>query len=182
MIYNTVVDFIFNEHGHLISQWNESLLSSENMQRYADSISSKGAPLGNCFGFINRTVRPICRPKRNQKVVLNGHKRVHSLKFQSVALPNGMVANLYGPVEGKRHDAAMLAKSRLLNDLEEHAFSPTGELMCFYDDPSYPLRIYLQALFRDPPTAEMMAFNRSMRSVRVAVEWLFGDVFNYFKF
>jgi hypothetical protein len=57
----------------------------------------------NCFGFIDGTVRPICRPKQNQKTVYNGHKRVHALKFQSVALPCGMIANMYGPV-GKRND------------------------------------------------------------------------------
>ena len=28
----------------------------------------------------------------------NGHKRVHAIKFQSLVLLNGLVANLYGPV------------------------------------------------------------------------------------
>lgn len=32
-------------------------------------------------------------------MMYNGHKRVvHAIKFQSVALPNGLMANLYGPV------------------------------------------------------------------------------------
>ena len=98
MIYNTVIDYIFNERGHLISHWNHTLLSPENLQRYADSIAAKGAALQNCFGFVDGTVRPICRPKHNQRVVYNGHKRVHSLKFQSVIVQNGMIANFYGPV------------------------------------------------------------------------------------
>lgn len=98
MIYNTVIDYIFNEHGHLITRWNHTLLNPENLQRYADSIAAKGAALQNCFGFVDGTVRPICRPKHNQRVVYNGHKRVHSLKFQSVVVPSGMIANLYGPV------------------------------------------------------------------------------------
>ena len=51
-----------------------------------------------CFGFIDGTVRPICRPKQNQRIVYNGHKRVHGLKCQSVVLPSGMIANMYGPV------------------------------------------------------------------------------------
>ena len=33
-----------------------------------------------------------------QRIVYNGHKRVHSLKFQLVVIPNGMIANLYVPV------------------------------------------------------------------------------------
>ena len=52
----------------------------------------------SCFGFIDGTVRPICRLSKNQQVVYNGHKRVHALKFQSVALPNGLIGNIYGPV------------------------------------------------------------------------------------
>jgi hypothetical protein len=31
-------------------------------------------------------------------------------------------------------------------------------------------------------TPEMEEFNKSMSSVRVAVEWIFGDIINYFKF
>lgn len=31
-------------------------------------------------------------------MVYNGHKRVHSLKFQSWAVPNGLTGHLYGPV------------------------------------------------------------------------------------
>lgn len=65
---------------------------------YADAVADKGAALSNCFGFVDGTVRPICRPGKDQKVVYNGHKRVHALKFQSVPLPNGLVAHLYGPV------------------------------------------------------------------------------------
>ena len=54
--------------------------------------------LRNCFGFVDGTVRPISRPDENQRVVYNGHKRVHGLKFQSVVIPNGLIAHLYGPV------------------------------------------------------------------------------------
>ena len=52
----------------------------------------------NCFGFVDGTVRPIARPDEHQRIMYNGHKRVHALKFQSLALPNGLIGNLYGPV------------------------------------------------------------------------------------
>ena len=66
---------------------------------YADAVHSKGAVLDNCFGFIDGTVRPISRSMSNQRVVYKyGHKRVHALKFQVVSLPNGLIANIYGPV------------------------------------------------------------------------------------
>ena len=70
----------------------------------------------------------------------------------------------------------MLADSGLLQELQQYAFSPT-EPMCIYGDPAYPLRVHLQAPFRDGQiTPEMEEFNRSMSSVRVAVEWIFGDI------
>lgn len=45
----------------------------------------------------------------------NGHKRVHSLKFQSVALPNGLIGNLYEPVGW--HENKLPHKVSLTNDL-----------------------------------------------------------------
>ena len=98
MITSKVADFIYNNHGYRIMRWNDTILSPDNLERYAEAIHSKGAALHNCFGFVDGTVRPICRPNANQKQVYNGHKRVHALKFQSVAIPNGLIANLYGPV------------------------------------------------------------------------------------
>ncbi|CAH3013849.1 unnamed protein product [Porites evermanni] len=122
-------------------------------------------------------VCPISEPKENQSTIYNGHKRVHAIKFQSVTTSNGLIANLYGPVEGKRHDAAILRDSGLLANLENYAISPAGQPMCLYGDPAYPLRIHLQALFRDVRLApEMESFNQSMSHVRVSVEWIFGDV------
>ena len=98
MIINTVIDHIYDHHGHRITEWNNQILSPDKLDSYAEAIRNKGAALENCFGFIDGTVHPICRPTRNQKQVYNGHKRAHALKFQSVSLPNGLIGNLYGPV------------------------------------------------------------------------------------
>ena len=102
--------------------------------------------LGICG--IYGTVRPVCRPGENQRVLYNGHKRIHAIKFQSVVAPNGLIANLYGPVEGKKHDSGMLADSNLLTQLQQHSFSPNRQPLCIYGDPAYPLRIHLQGPFR----------------------------------
>ena len=98
MITNTVEDFIYENHHHRVTNWNRSLLSPVKLQEYADAVTKKGSPLRNCFGFIDGALRPISRPGENQKVVYNGHKRIHALKFQSVTLPNGLIAYLFGPV------------------------------------------------------------------------------------
>ena len=117
------------------------------LQIYADTINAKGAPLDSCFGVVDGTVRRIARPKNNQRQVYNGQKRVHTLKFQNVAVPNGMIANLSGPHEGRRQDKFMLAESGLLNQLQQHAWSSNNPL-CIYSDPAYPLSVHLQAPFR----------------------------------
>ena len=76
----------------------------------------------------------------------------------------------------------MLADSSLLTALQNNAFSPDGEAMCIYGDPAYPLRVHLQAPFRGAVvTPAMQEFNRSMSSVRVSVEWAFGEVVRSFK-
>ena len=88
-------------------------------------------------------------------------------------------------LEGRKHDARMLRDSHLLDDLELHAYSPTGQVMCVYGDPAYPLRAHLQAPFRAGARALTPAielYNKNMSKVRTSVEWIFGDVVNSFKF
>ena len=101
MVSNQVLDLIYDIHGHRITQWNHQVLSQPLLQLCSDTISAQGSALYNCFGFVDGTVRPICRPAEHQRAVYNGHKRVHALKFLCVALPNGLIGHLYGPV-GKK--------------------------------------------------------------------------------
>ena len=99
MATNHVLDYIYNTHGHLITHWNHTLLSPPAPEVYANAINQNWAPLQNCFEFVDGTVRPIARPDEHQRIMYDGHKGVHALKFQSVALPwNGMIGNLFGPV------------------------------------------------------------------------------------
>ena len=97
MITNCVVDYIYEMHSHRIINWNNDLLNPNNLLTYAEAINAKGATLENCFGFVDGTVRPVCRPGQHQRVLYNGHKRVHAIKFQALAIPNGLIANLNGP-------------------------------------------------------------------------------------
>ena len=92
MINNTVIDWVYNHHRHRIVDWNLNVLNPIQLKHYAVVVFNKGAALRNCFGFVS----PISRPVENQRVVYKGHKRVHGLKFQSVVIPNGLIAHLYG--------------------------------------------------------------------------------------
>lgn len=66
-------------------------------------------------------------------MVYNGHKPVHAIKFQAVVIPSGLVANLYGPIEGRRYDAGMLKESGLFNMLQIREVTPTGDIPILSD-------------------------------------------------
>ena len=90
---------------------------------------------------------------------------------------------LFTSIEGRKHDAAMLADSSLMQDLNNHAYSTAGHPMCIYGDSAYPLRVHLQGPFKNAVlTPQIYAYNDAMSSVSISVEWLFGDIINYFKF
>ena len=182
VITNEIMDHVYTTFSHLLDDFNVPFLTTNKLEEYCTAIHNKGAPLDNCFGFVDGTVRPICRPGRDQRVVYNGHKKVHALKFQSIALPNGLIANMYGPLEGRRHDCYMLAKSGLLPKLQQYAFDSNRRSLCIYGDPAYPLRVHLQSGFKNAINPNEREFNTRMSKVRVSVEWLFSDISNWFAF
>ena len=178
-----MIDFWYDNYAYLLGTLNQPWLSPANLTQFAAAVREKGAALENCWGFVDGTVRPICRPNENQRVVYNGNKRVHALKYQNVTAVNGMIANLFGPIEGRRHDSYMLRESGLLHELERHSHDVEGNTFCIYGDPAYRIRAHLQSPFNGINiTPEQEAYNRSMSSVRVSVERLFGDIVNNFKF
>ena len=118
------------------------------MTIFCNRIHERGALLTNCWGFVDGTVRPISRPERNPRVLYNGHKKVHGVKFESVAAPNELTANLFGTVEGRRHDSAILARPGLLQMLEHYSIARDGSILCIFGDPAYPLKPQLQRPFR----------------------------------
>ncbi len=50
--------------------------------------------------------------------------------------PNGIIAHLFGPIEGRRHDAFMLNVSGLMPKLERIT-TPNGLPYVIYGDPAY---------------------------------------------
>ena len=43
-----------------------------------------------------------------------------------------MLANMFGPMEGRRHDCALLAASDLLTKLSQHSFAQNGQALSIY--------------------------------------------------
>ena len=182
LIFNTVMDKIYEAHYHRLESWDQPFLPPEQLDNYAIAAQNRGASLENCFGFVDGSVRRVARPKYYQRVMYKGHKRVHVIKFQSVVVPNGLIANLSGPFEGRRHDSTTLYESALLPNHRRVAFY-NNQLLCLYGDPAYPLGVHLQGPFRDRQlTPQMQVYNKAMSEVIVAVEWMFGNISRYFGF
>lgn len=67
-------------------------------ERSVPELSEIVSEVANHTNTHAYTARPIARPGEQQRVMYNGHKKVHTIKFQSVVAPNGLIANPYGPV------------------------------------------------------------------------------------
>ena len=88
MISNLVTDTTYDLHHHRRTEWNDTLMTHPPPPTSSD---------------LDGTVRPIYRPQDNQRIIYNGHKRVHALKYLSIWLACGMIGNMYGPVGNKNH-------------------------------------------------------------------------------
>ena len=99
-----VIKTIYLKNGPLLTNSNQLWLFTHRLKKFADSVHHKGASLSNCWGFIEGTVRPICRPGQKQRHLYNSHMRIHSIKFQSIAAANGLTVNSYEPIEENRHN------------------------------------------------------------------------------
>ena len=144
--------------------FNQGWLSRPCLQTFSDSIYRTGAALDNLRGFLDNTVRPICRLKFQQRSLCSRHKRFHALKFHSVTTSSGMIANLYGPVEGRRHDCALLAMAYLLQDLGQFSYGVNGQVLFLFGDPAYSIREHLQSSFSG---ADLNQKTEGMNLVRV---------------
>lgn len=181
-IFNATLRFIFVRWRHLLI-WDPVRLTPETLEEYHAAIRAQGAPCQTSFAFIDGTVRAVCRPTEQQEDVYNGHKRVHAMKYQSVAGPSGIIEHLSGPYLGRRHDSRLFRMSGLARILRAHAKGRGDRQMTLYGDPAYRLTDLMQRPF---PTGgispEQRIYNERMSKVRIGVEWCFGYVLQYFPF
>ena len=71
-------------------------------------------------------------------------KKYHGLKFQSVFVPDGFIACLFGPVPAKTHNSRLLQESELLQQLQNIMPPiPATTIYSLYGDFAYPQTVYL---------------------------------------
>ncbi|KAE9093882.1 hypothetical protein PF007_g17964 [Phytophthora fragariae] len=149
---------------------------STRLEDFASAIQAKGAALDNVWGFTDGTVRNICRPgdTTEQRAMYNGHKRSHAVKYQAVTTPDGIIVHMFGPGQGRAHDLTLLDGSALEEIISrDHRFR--GYLL--YGDPAYGhTYVFASPFDKVGATSEELVVNKSLSSVRIAVEWGFGQI------
>ena len=164
---------------------NDPSIYKPRMPVYASLIEAKIGIVNNIWGFIDGTLRKICRPTYNQRLLYSGHKRSHGIKFQSVVAPDGLIVDLFGPIVGSRHDSFMLGQSNLLNKLRDlmPADGSLGPVFSLYGDPAYPQSLHLFGGFRNAiPGSPEAQWNTMMSQVRQVVEWGFKEIITQWAF
>ncbi|KAH8036770.1 hypothetical protein HPB51_005259 [Rhipicephalus microplus] len=176
-----VLRYIDEKFSHLLDDVNyHSWLTIDTLENFSKAIYAKGAPLTNCWGFIDGTARAICRPTRQQQLYFSKHKRFHALKYQFIMCPNGIICQLDGCYPGSRHNAGNFGNSQVYTKLEKLV---QGHHYSLYGDPAYPLRpLLLKPYGGASLTLKQCAFNNAMSSVRQAVKWGFGKIVGLFAF
>jgi hypothetical protein len=156
---------------------NPAPLSAEECACFAAAIRPFcGLPV--VVGFIDGTVREICKPSVLQGPLYNGKDRKHSLKYQAITTPDGMIKHLAGPYPGTRHDQFMLHDSEILEWIGSFPLQPDTQCPYqIYADAGYSSVPGIIVPYHDPElNATHAGFNMAMSSVRISVEWAFGAI------
>ena len=103
-LYNVAINYMVNP-----------AIRHPRMPYYAELISNNtGGVARDIWGFIDGTIHKTARPIYHQQTVYTRFKKCHGLKFQSVYVPDGFIACLFGPVPVKTHNSRLLQESELL--------------------------------------------------------------------
>lgn len=181
-LFRVVVDTIYEDWKHILL-FDHVRLTSEYLMRLAEAVRNRGGMLERCWGFVDGTHIEICRPQQNQELFYSGYKKIHSVKYQSITTPDGMITHLSGPYRGQQHDASILTDSKIRDYLFQHARDIHGNLMNIYGDEGYASNGQVRSPYRRRLlTDEEMAFNASMKRPRLSVEWGFGHITNHWSF
>jgi len=153
-----------------------------NCRQFAEFITSKGGIMPNVVGFIDGTAKKVCRPTHNQIAFYSGYKKIYCLKYQSLIFPNGIIQRSQ-PFNGRRNERRMLHESGL-NVFMLEELLVNGTQYYIYGDPGYGETDWLVTPFNRQAnlTNQQQEFNKSMSSVREAVEWGFGKIVNNWAF
>ena len=173
---------LYDRWKHLL-RFDPSRLTPEKLGYFGHVMKEKGCPLDVVVAIIDGTLRRVARPVRNQRILYNGWKRVHALKFHALITPDGIAVHVYGPVEGRRHDETLYKLSGLEKMLDKHFYDTEGRNLFVFGDPAYGTGNHLMSPFKGAlVTDAQRRWNTQMSRIREPVEWLFGEVSRQFQY
>ena len=110
-IINRMYEIIYLQLESLLD-WDHHRLTVDKLHEYVDAISENGGDwvqvAEGIFRFINGTVHKITCPTFNQEIFYSGWKQCHTIKFQGIVAPDGILMHVSGPYMAKHHDMWML--------------------------------------------------------------------------
>ncbi len=116
--------------------------------------------------------------------MFSGYKKRHVSKYQSIVLTNGLIGRLDGPFIGRRHDAAIVHLSKVIDEMKSFLTNNDGSYWAVYGDAGYSNQKYIKVGFKNFKTLNQKEkdFNRLMSKLRVGVEYGFGKIVQQFAF
>ena len=171
----------------LYEKWADCLrcprwLSENRLGNYAKLITALGCPDVSIVGFIDGTRRRVCRPRFGQSASYNGWLHNHTMLYIAIVFPDGTFL-LRGPLTGAENDIEILQRTGLLKDLPTMLglHSVGGDSIFPATLNLHPISGYdLPGLL--PESSPLKELKSEYASVRIAVEWLFADITNTFRY
>ena len=132
-IFNIMLTVVYEKHHTKLESVSHAWVDHS---KFAQIVLQKGATLRSIWGFIDGTLKPVCRPSTGQRELYSGHKCRHGLKYQHITCPNGLVCHCFGLFIRWRHDLSMLADSNVEAQLQA-VTGVQGEQFAVYSDGGY---------------------------------------------
>jgi len=204
-IFQWFNSFIIDRWGHKLT--NNLTYWERSFAQFADAIRKKVIEKSNdtlhydvdnffIFAFIDCNVNRISRPgagpgpdgqrdqENIQQAFYNGWKSYHGTKWQALELPNGLCADLFGPLSFRRHDLDPFNESEI-NDRIAEVQAGNEVQYYLYGDRIYQFESHVRRAHmgddEDLSPLELQE-NKIMTKIRIAVEWAFGVTSKLFKF
>ncbi|RPA99176.1 hypothetical protein L873DRAFT_1835526 [Choiromyces venosus 120613-1] len=131
----TVQSFIHSKLKHLL-EWDHVRLTPERLAQYARTIERKRALIGT---------------------------RKYCLKYHAIVIPDGLISNMFGPVDGRRNNAFLWKDSNLPTILQKTPLQ-------VYGNSAYSISNFLLSPYQ------------VMSQLLIVVEWSFKEMINMFGF
>jgi nuclease HARBI1 len=150
-------------------------LNAARLAHYARSIRERESSFHQVVGFLDGTRQPVASSTDPTMQRASYNKKYGpNMAWQYATGPDGLCIDMFGPVNGSRHDSAVFSRSQLESSWK--ALCPGPRTYQLYSDSAYPASFILLKKIKNLTDRGKLAFNKQMSSLRISVEWAFGYI------